>query len=298
MYLKFILNKALLSNNELFTENNLQLILIKKLIKQRALKNEVSSIILKINMLYNKSIFIYSKIKWELEVKRVFVLPLILEKLNLEIPTSTGKVDDPHINFVFGVLILSIIFLLNFIIVVGYLSSICLYKNYNIKTKFPKLNKIIRYFERSSIFFVNFKGLTCVFFLLFLIVFYLFKLNNSHLVQPYGTGEKNKFLDDNSLFNLYDSYKEFLSTLSLDQLCSLSNLLISLLILSFLINIIVIYYGDVLIKYLSLEEKYPKLAKYIGIRRKILNISMFNNFVLIFILLIIAIVVNVTYLFF
>ena len=74
MYLKFILNKALLSNNELFTENNLQLILIKKLIKQRALKNEVSSIILKINMLYNKIYNINNDKKIFFNGKMLFII--------------------------------------------------------------------------------------------------------------------------------------------------------------------------------------------------------------------------------
>ena len=69
--LKLIMNKALLSINDWLPENNLHLLWLKKNIKQ--IKIEVSSINLKINMLYNKFIFIYSKLKWELEVKRVFV---------------------------------------------------------------------------------------------------------------------------------------------------------------------------------------------------------------------------------
>jgi hypothetical protein len=65
-----------------------------------------------------------------------------------------------------------------------------------------------------------------------------------------------------------------------------------------LFSIISIYYGDIVIKYLKLETKYPKLAKIINLRIKVLNFYMFNNFLLIVILLIILILINVSYLFY
>lgn len=85
----------------------------------------------------------------------------------------------------------------------------------------------------------------------------------------------------------YEKWTDFLSNLNLEQIYSLSNLLLSLLILMFLFNTIIIYYGDLLIKYLLLEEKYPRLAKFINLRRKVLNFNIFINFLIIFILLII-----------
>jgi hypothetical protein len=96
----------------------------------------------------------------------------------------------------------------------------------------------------------------------------------------------------------YDKWTDFLSTLNLEQVYSLSNILLSLLILMFLFNIIIIYYGDLLIKYLLLEEKYPRLAKIINLRRKVLNFNIFINFLIIFILLIILIFINVSYLYY
>lgn len=109
----------------------------------------------------------------------------------------------------------------------------------------------------------------------------------------------NQFINDNYNFikEILNKWNNFLSTLSIDQLCALSNLLLGIMILFFLFNIIFIYYGDILIKYLSLETKYPKLAKIINLRRKVLNFYISIYFLLIIISLILLILVDVSYLF-
>ena len=48
-----------------------------------------------------------------------------------------------------------------------------------------------------------------------------------------------------------------------------SGLLLNSLILSYTINIIFILYGDYLIKNFNLESRYPKLSKFIQLRRKL-----------------------------
>nr|YP_004376382.1 hyp20 [Moniliophthora roreri]ADO51603.1 hyp20 [Moniliophthora roreri] len=110
------------------------------------------------------------------------------------------------------------------------------------------------------------------------------------------SNNKNKFIENIS--NLKKVFSEYLSTLELDQLCAISNLLIGLLITSLIINIILIFFGDFLIKYFSLEQKFPKLAIFINIRRKIINISMFYNTMFILFLSIMAIIINASYLFY
>ena len=108
----------------------------------------------------------------------------------------------------------------------------------------------------------------------------------------------NKFMNDGNHFikEFLEKWNDFLNTLNIDQLCSLSNLLLGIMILIFLLNIIFIYYGDIFIKYISLEKKYPRLAKIINLRRKFLNFYMSLYFLLIIISLILLFWVNISYL--
>ena len=68
-------------------------------------------------------------------------------------------------------------------------------------------------------------------------------------------------------FNL----QEFLDSLSTVELLAFSGLLLNGLIINYTITIILILYGEYLIKRFDLEVKYPKLAKFIVIRRKLQN---------------------------
>ena len=103
----------------------------------------------------------------KIDIKKSFLFMFILESLNINIPDDASH----HVQFAFGIFILSLICLINFINVVGYLTSIYLVTKYEVETKYHKLIKVIRYYERSSIFFVVIEGLTCVIFLLIIIIF-------------------------------------------------------------------------------------------------------------------------------
>ena len=102
-------------------------------------------------------------------LKQSFLFTFILDSLNINIPEDASQ----FVNYSFSVFLLSLICLLNFISVVGYLTSIYLVTKYDIETKFPKFKRIIRYYEKSSIFFVVLEGVTCVIFLLVIIIFSL-----------------------------------------------------------------------------------------------------------------------------
>lgn len=77
-----------------------------------------------------------------------------------------------------------------------------------------------------------------------------------------------KLSDDNFLFNLIKEYKDYLSTLSVEELCILMNLLVCVFILTCLITIIFAFYGNYFINKLSLETKYPKISGFIKWRIK------------------------------
>ena len=88
----------------------------------------------------------------------------------------------------------------------------------------------------------------------------------------------------NLLFNFDFQIKlqEWLETLSGLQLFAFSIVCFNGLILNALLSILFILYGDFLIRYFKLEERYPKLAKFIQIRRKLQNFSIKYNLAVIF----------------
>lgn len=76
---------------------------------------------------------------------------------------------------------------------------------------------------------------------------------------------------------------KFISSLSKEELLAFSGLLLNQLILSYVITIIFILYGDYLIERFKLETKYPKLAKFIQFRRKFQSYYLKVSFVWIFV---------------
>ena len=80
------------------------------------------------------------------------------------------------------------------------------------------------------------------------------------------SSNKNHYL--NNLSETINLFKNYLSSLTLEQLVPLLNIFGLTVITSCLISIAMIFYGDYLIKYLNIENKYPKIASFIKLRRK------------------------------
>lgn len=100
--------------------------------------------------------------------------------------------------------------------------------------------------------------------------------NSNNLISPL-----------NSLSSLIEKYRDFLSSLAVEQFCPLINLLGLIVIFSCLISISAIVYSDYFIKYLNIEAKYPRIAKFIQLRRKFQKYYFNFNFLLILVTLII-----------
>lgn len=86
--------------------------------------------------------------------------------------------------------------------------------------------------------------------------------------------ELRKLIEDskkNSVFISEFDYQKFLDNLSKEELLAFSGLLLNSLVLSYSISIILVLYGNYLITRFDLENRYPKLAKFIKIRRQIQN---------------------------
>lgn len=106
-------------------------------------------------------------------------------------------------------------------------------------------------------------------------------------------GWSNRLTGDNVLYNLIKEYKEFLSTLSVYQLCMIINLSLSIFILTCLISILFAFYGNFFINKLSLETKYPKLSGIIRLRMKFQHYYIITNSLLIIIALFVMGYVNI-----
>ena len=122
---------------------------------------------------------------------------------------------------------------------------------------------------------------------------------SSSLVERCVNIVKRKFTDDgeglfDKITKFYIEYNNFIDGLTIHQLGSLFNLLAAIFISLCIISVIIIIYSDKLLKYFQIEEKYPRLAKLIILRRKLQNIYLLINLLLIIITLAIVIYINIT----
>lgn len=100
-----------------------------------------------------------------------------------------------------------------------------------------------------------------------------------------------------NIFNgVIEKWYDLLNSLSFDQMAIFANTLVAFLVLLCLFNIILIIYGEFLIEYFKLEERFPKLAKLIQLRRKLRRFYMSTLFSISIISLSIVIYLNIRYL--
>lgn len=90
-------------------------------------KNRIQEILLNINPKYKSS----------------FLFPFLIQSLGSNINSET----DDIIRYSFSMFTLSLILLISFINIMWFILSLYLISKYDIETKFPKLKKIIRYYE-------------------------------------------------------------------------------------------------------------------------------------------------------
>ena len=86
--------------------------------------------------------------------------------------------------------------------------------------------------------------------------------------------------------NIIDTINNFLNNLTVTQSLAFTHINGSLIILFSLCSIISIFYGEFLIQKFSLEIKFPKLAKFIQLRRKFQQFYLLINTLIIFIVII------------
>lgn len=99
--------------------------------------------------------------------------------------------------------------------------------------------------------------------------------------------------NSNNKSQYLDSLQSFFDGLNYEQNLAIVHISGSMFILFSLISIISIFYGDKLIIFFDLENRFPKIAKFIQIRRKFQQYYLIINIGLIFIVLLIMIYINI-----
>jgi hypothetical protein len=100
------------------------------------------------------------------------LLIYILNWFGIEIPEGSEALTK----YAFGVFILSLAVLLSFMNVLGYFLSLHLVQKYDITTKYPKLRRIVSFYEKSSLLFIAMETLLVLVCLLILIISALYLL--------------------------------------------------------------------------------------------------------------------------
>ena len=115
------------------------------------------------------------------------------------------------------------------------------------------------------------------------------------LVNDKGSGinDSNQFIPWDSITNVYSEVYEVIDSLSQTQKGAVIHISFSLVILFCLFTLIGVFYGEKLIQYFKLEEKFPRLARYINLRRKFQQFYFLMNSLFILFILIFIIIFNV-----
>ena len=113
--------------------------------------------------------------------------------------------------------------------------------------------------------------------------------NLNKIIDDY---KKNKFMGENIIVEKINEFNQYLSSLSITEICLVINMLSSIFIFLCLISIIFAVYGNFFIEKLSLEKKYPKLSFFIRLRVKLQHSFIISNTLFILVALILMFIVN------
>ena len=101
-----------------------------------------------------------------LDLKYCFFIPFLLQKMNKDLPEDISIFVEYNFNiFILGVLVL--MFLLN---ILGYVFTIYFIDKYNLTVKYPKLEKLVNYYSKTTNLFIIIESLLCIGLLLCIII--------------------------------------------------------------------------------------------------------------------------------
>jgi hypothetical protein len=106
---------------------------------------------------------------------------------------------------------------------------------------------------------------------------------------PTASGTNNNL----TIQNILDQYYQFFDSLTIIQKGVFAHSVFCIGLLFCIFDIFVAYYSDKLIIYFNLEAKYPRLVKYIQLRRKFQSYYIKFNFILIIFLILLVLYNNI-----
>lgn len=115
-------------------------------------------------------------------------------------------------------------------------------------------------------------------------------------IENYINSKNNNNFTD-SFMNLIHDLNNIIQSMSVEQNLAFITISGSFFILLTMFSIISIFYGDYLIIKLNLENKFPRLAKIIQLRRKFRQFYLLSNIIIIILILLIIITFNLHYYF-
>jgi hypothetical protein len=127
----------------------------------------------------------------------------------------------------------------------------------------------------------------------------LYKLMDEYKGSGSGSGSSSHLIDSfnsnliEELQQALQSYLDWFNSLPLAQQGALTHILVSVTTLISLSSLVTVFYSDYLIKRFSLESKFPRLAKYISLRRTFQQYYFFLNTVVIALFSLIMIALNI-----
>jgi hypothetical protein len=113
-----------------------------------------------------KEIFNQKIVEYDQQYKSSYLFPFIISIFGKNISNES----EPIIVYSFSMFTLSFIVFICFINIFGYILSLYLISKYDIEIKFPKLKRIIKYYEKSSIIFIILEAIIGFTTLIFIII--------------------------------------------------------------------------------------------------------------------------------
>ena len=116
-------------------------------------------------MLLLKLLFI--NITNSLNYKYMFILPFIFRTLHKEIPEDA----EPFIMYSFNMGMLALLCLVLLTNVLGYVISLYVIERFQLNLKYPKLQKVITFYSKTTVTFIILESIFCFLLLLFIVIY-------------------------------------------------------------------------------------------------------------------------------
>ena len=105
-----------------------------------------------------------------------------------------------------------------------------------------------------------------------------------------ATKGKSNFLPD---LDFYNQLRDYFDSIPISQVCNIVDISIFIMVIIVIVEIIAILFGNELIKYYDLENKYPKLGIFFKTRARLQKYVLMWNFFTIFAFCLAGILLNI-----